>query len=157
MNRMTITAAGEKRLRAELSRLKKKERPRIILAIAEARAHGDLSENAEYHAAKEEQGLVEARIGDLERALSGAQIIDPAKLNLERIVFGATVALYSHDGDEEVTYQIVGEIEADVSAGQVSVTSPLARALIGREQGEEIEVESPGGVRIFEVLSIRYC
>jgi transcription elongation factor GreA len=157
MKRIPITSDGELRLREELQKLKKEDRPRIISAIAEARSHGDLSENAEYHAAREAQSFLEGRIAELESVLSHAQVIDPARVTHEgRIVFGATVELYSSDSDEEVTYQIVGEAEADINYGRISITSPIARALIGREEGDEVEVHAPGGVRIYEILGIRY-
>jgi len=155
--RVPITVHGEERLREELQRLKSVERPRIINAIAEARAHGDLSENAEYHAAREQQGFIEGRIRELESLLSSAHVIDPASLNEDgRVVFGATVELFLQDEEAEVTYQIVGEIEADIEQGRVSVTSPIARALIGKEEGDVIEVQVPAGMRIFEILRVRY-
>jgi len=157
MNRIPITSAGVERLREELTRLKSSDRPRIIQAIAEARSHGDLSENAEYHAAREEQSFLEGRIAELESILSEAQVIDPAKLNAgSKVVFGATVELLDQDSDTEVTYQIVGEIEADIERGQVSVTSPIARALIGKEEGEVVEVTTPGGLRYYEILTVSY-
>jgi transcription elongation factor GreA len=157
MSRTPITVAGAEKLKAELARLKSKERPRIISAIAEARAHGDLSENAEYHAAREEQSFIEGRIAELESLLSEAQVIDPASLNVEgRVVFGATVKLYDETSDSEVVYQIVGEMEADLEQGQISVTSPIARALIGKEEGDTVEVQTPGGLRTYEILSVRY-
>jgi len=157
MSRVPITATGAKKLRTELERLKSVKRPMIIQAIAEARAHGDLAENAEYHAAKDQQGFIEGRIADLESVLSAAQVIDPLKVNGEgRVVFGATVDLFCQDDEKEVTYQIVGELESDIDLGQVSITSPIARALIGKQEGEEVEVHTPGGVRLFEILGIRY-
>lgn len=157
MNRIPITAAGVERLKEELARLKGVERPRIIQAIAEARAHGDLSENAEYHAAKEQQSFLEGRIAELESIIAEAQVIDPAALNVEgKVVFGATVELLEQDAEAPVTYQIVGEVEADLERGQVSITSPIARALIGREEGEVVEVNTPGGLRYYEILSVRY-
>jgi transcription elongation factor GreA len=157
MNRIPVTSAGIERLREELTRLKSSDRPRVIQAIAEARSHGDLSENAEYHAAREEQSFLEGRIAELESILSEAQVIDPAKLNAgSRVVFGATVELLDQDNDAEVTYQIVGEIEADIERGQVSVTSPIARALIGKEEGEVVEVTTPGGLRYYEILTVSY-
>ncbi len=157
MSRVPITAAGAKKLRTELERLKSVERPMIIQAIAEARAHGDLAENAEYHAAKDQQGFIEGRIAELGSVLSAAQVIDPLKVNGEgRVVFGATVDLFCQDDEKEVTYQIVGELESDIDLGQVSITSPIARALIGKQEGEEVEVHTPGGVRLFEILGIRY-
>jgi len=155
--RVPITVHGEHRLREELQRLKSVERPRIIHAIAEARAHGDLSENAEYHAAREQQGFTEGRIRELEHVLASAHVIDPSSLNENgRVVFGATVELFLQDEDVEVTYQIVGEIEADIEQGRVSVTSPIARALIGKEEGDVVEVQVPAGMRVFEILRVRY-
>ncbi len=152
-----MTVAGAKALEEELVRLKKIDRPRIIAAIAEARAHGDLSENAEYHAAKEQQSFMEGRIADVDGKLSNAQIIDPTTVNAEgRVVFGATVKLYDESGDEEVTYQIVGDDEADIEAGKISVNSPIARGFIGKEEGDEVEVKVPVGVRRYEILSIKY-
>lgn len=157
MNRIPLTAEGATTLRAELTRLKKEERPRIIAAIAEAREHGDLKENAEYHAAREQQSFTEGRIKELEWILSNAQIIDITQVNADgRIVFGATVELLDLDSDESVTYKIVGEEEADIGKGLVSISSPVARALIGREEGDEITVKAPGGQRLYEVLEIRY-
>lgn len=157
MSRVPITVTGMEKLKQELDRLKGVERPRIIQAIAEARSHGDLSENAEYHAAREEQSFMEGRIAELEMILSNAQVIDPTKLDVEgRIVFGATVELFDTENDAEVVYQIVGEAEANLDQGQVSITSPIARALIGKEEGESVDVHTPGGVRSYEILSIRY-
>jgi len=152
-----MTVQGEIRLREELQNLKRNERPRIIRAIAEARAHGDLSENAEYHAAKEEQGLTEARIALLEEKLSSAQVIDTGTLNAGgKVVFGATVDLMNLATDEEVSYQIVGEMEADIKNGLVSITSPLARALIGKEEGDVVTVQAPSGAVEYEILAARY-
>nr|VFK28560.1 MAG: transcription elongation factor GreA [Candidatus Kentron sp. MB]VFK33127.1 MAG: transcription elongation factor GreA [Candidatus Kentron sp. MB]VFK76068.1 MAG: transcription elongation factor GreA [Candidatus Kentron sp. MB] len=157
MIRTPMTVRGERKLREELENLKKNERPRIINDIAEARAHGDLSENAEYHAAKEEQGLTEARIALLEEKLSSAQIIDPVSLDAGgKIVFGATVELMNLATDEEVSYQIVGEMEADIKNRLVSITSPLARALIGREEGDIVTVQAPSGEVEYEILAVRY-
>lgn len=157
MNKVPMTVAGAKALEEELVRLKKIDRPRIIAAIAEARAHGDLSENAEYHAAKEQQSFMEGRIADIDGKLSNAQIIDPTTVNAEgRVVFGATVKLYDESSDEEVTYQIVGDDEADIEAGKISVNSPIARGFIGKEEGDEVEVKVPDGVRRYEILSIKY-
>ena len=157
MSKMPITVAGAEQLKTELNRLKSVERPRAIQAIAEARAHGDLSENAEYHAAKEQQGLLEARIKDLEHKLAAAQIIDPAAVNASgRVVFGATLDLHDAHGGQKVTYQIVGDYEADIAQGKISVSSPIARALIGKEPGDVVEVQVPGGVRQYEILDIRY-
>jgi transcription elongation factor GreA len=152
-----MTVAGAEQLQADLSRLKTAERPRIIQAIAEARAHGDLSENAEYHAAKEQQGMLEARISDLEHRLANAQVIDPASVKANgRVVFGATIDLHEEHTGQKVTYQIVGDHEADIAHGKLSVSSPIARALIGKEQGDVVEVQVPDGVRRYEVLGIRY-
>lgn len=157
MNKVPMTVVGAKALEEELSRLKKVDRPRIIAAIAEARAHGDLSENAEYHAAKEQQSFMEGRIAEVEGKLSNAQIIDPTTVNAEgRVVFGATVKLYDETSDGEVTYQIVGDDEADIEAGKIYVNSPIARGLIGKEDGDEVEVKVPDGVRRYEILSIKY-
>lgn len=157
MSRAPLTADGAKKLRAELERLKSQERPRVINAIAEARAHGDLKENAEYHAAREEQGFIEGRIQELEGKLSQAQIIDVANLKAApRIVFGATVALADEDSGDEVTYQIVGDLESDIKQNLISVNSPIARALIGKEEGDSIEFEAPSGKRNYEVLSVSY-
>jgi transcription elongation factor GreA len=152
-----MTQKGAEKLRVELKRLKSIERPRIIQAIAEARAHGDLSENAEYHAAREQQGFVEARIKDIEYNLSHCEIIDIAHLpKTGRVVFGATVHLEDMDDGSEVVFQIVGEPEADVGAGLISITSPIARALIGKEEGDEVDVAAPGGVRALEIVTVRY-
>ncbi|HEC12839.1 MAG TPA: transcription elongation factor GreA [Acidiferrobacteraceae bacterium] len=157
MIRIPITAVGAERLREELDRLRSVERPRVIQAIAEARAHGDLSENAEYHAAKEEQSFLEGRIAELNVVLSEAQVIDPTKLNVKgKVVFGATVELLDQDSDAKVVYKIVGELEADIQRGEVSINSPIARALIGKQDGAEVEVTAPGGVRYYEILNIRY-
>ncbi|MEJ2107205.1 MAG: transcription elongation factor GreA [Acidiferrobacteraceae bacterium] len=157
MNKVPMTVAGSKALQEELQRLKSVERPRIIKAIAEARAHGDLSENAEYHAAKEEQGFIEARIRDVEAKLASAQVIDPTTLNTEgRVVFGATLKLYDENADAEVSYQIVGDDEADIEAGKISINSPIARGLIGKEEGDEVEVKVPDGIRRYEILSVEY-
>jgi transcription elongation factor GreA len=154
--RVPITLKGAELLRAELRKLKSEDRPRIIRAIAEARSHGDLSENAEYHAAREQQGFVEGRISEIESRLSNAQVIDPASLpDNGRVVFGATVALAPVDGGGEVSYQIVGDDEADIRRGLISINSPIARALIGKSPGDEVEVATPGGVRSFEVLAVR--
>ncbi len=152
-----LTRRGAQLLRDELSRLKSVERHAVIQAIAEARAQGDLSENAEYDAARERQGFVEGRIAEIESKLSNAQIIDPAELDADgRIVFGATVELEDVASGERATYQIVGEDEADIKQGLVSVTSPIARALIAKEAGDVAEVQAPGGVREYEILSVRY-
>ncbi len=157
MSRVPLTARGAENLRNELARLKSEDRPAVIRAIAEARAHGDLKENAEYHAAKEQQGFIEGRIKDIEAKLSNAQIIDISSLPASgRVVFGSTVVLFDPDADQEITYQIVGEDEADIRAGRISVNSPIARGLIGKEEGDEVEVRAPGGVRSFEILEVRY-
>jgi transcription elongation factor GreA len=157
MSKVPLTVAGAEKLKAELQNLKTVERPRIIQAIAEARAHGDLSENAEYHAAKEQQSFMEGRIAEIESKLSNAQIIDPKTVNAEgRVVFGATVDLLDEDSGKEVTYQIVGDDEADIAQGMVSISSPIARALIGKEPGESVEVSVPDGVRRYEILEVRY-
>lgn len=150
-----LTPAGHARLQEELKRWKA-ERPRVIQAIAEARAHGDLSENAEYHAAKERQGLIEAHIARLESLLSRAEVIDPRRFNDNRVRFGATVTLYDEERDEEVTYQLVGEPESDVEQGRLSVSSPLGRALVGREEGDDVEVRVPMGVRRFSIVKVEY-
>ena len=156
MNREPITAAGAERLRAELDKLKRDDRPRIVQAIAEARAHGDLSENAEYHAAREQQGMVEARIRRIESALSGAQIVDVTQLNTGgRVVFGTTVKLQRLSDDKNFTYQVVGEMEADVEQGMIALTTPLARAMIGKEQGDTIEVKTGDGMVEYEILEIK--
>ncbi len=152
-----MTQKGADRLRAELDRLKSVERPRIIQAIAEARAHGDLKENAEYHAAREMQGFTEGRINELEGALSYADVIDISKLSAgKRIVFGATVDLADEDSGEEVTYQIVGDLEADIKQRLISVSSPFARALIGKNEGDSFEFQAPNGTRNYEITGVRY-
>lgn len=156
MTRKPLTSKGAERLREELKRLKQVERPRIIQAIAEARAHGDLSENAEYHAAREQQGFCEGRIKELEHDLSHCQIIDVSHIpKTDKVVFGATVSLESETG-EEVVFQIVGEPEADVRLGLISISSPIARALVGKTEGDEVDVAVPGGTRTFEIVSVRY-
>jgi len=157
MSKVPLTVRGADRLKEELTRLKTVERPRVIEAIAEARAHGDLKENAEYHAAREQQSFIEGRIAEIEGKLSNAQIIDPTTVNSEgRVVFGATVDLIEEETEKEVTYQIVGEDEADIKEGRVSVNSPIARALIGKEDGDLVQVQAPGGVREYEIVDIRY-
>ena len=157
MNTIPLTTTGADLLRQELHRLKTVERPNAITAIAEARTHGDLSENAEYDAAKERQSFIEGRIKEIEAKLSNAQVIDPAGVDAEgRCVFGATVDLEEMKGGESVTYQIVGDDEADIKKGKVSISSPIARALIGKCAGEQVEVQTPGGVRKYEVLEVRY-
>jgi transcription elongation factor GreA len=157
MKRKPLTAKGTEKLRLELRRLKSEDRPRIIQAIAEARAHGDLSENAEYHAAREQQGFIEGRIKQLEHELSHAEIIDVGHLpKSDKVVFGATVDLEDQDDGTEVVFQIVGELEADVKQGLISITSPIARALVGKSEGDVVDVAVPGGTRAFEIVAIRY-
>ena len=158
MATLPITKRGAEKLKEELQRLKTVERPAVIAAIAEARAQGDLSENAEYEAAKDRQGFIEGRIMEVEGKLSAAQIIDPTALDAGgRIVFGATVELEDEDTGTAVTYQIVGEDEADLKLGLVNISSPIARALIGKEQGDTAEVKAPGGLRRYEVMSVSYA
>ena len=157
MNKTPLTVAGAEKLRAELHRLKTVERPNVIAAIAEARSHGDLSENAEYDAAKDRQGFIEGRIMEVEAKLANAQIIDPKLLDADgRCVFGATVELEDMDSGQIVTYQIVGDDEADIKANKISISSPIARALIGKYAGDIAEVQAPGGVREYEVIDVRY-
>jgi transcription elongation factor GreA len=157
MAKVPMTVAGAARLKIELQRLKSVDRPAVIQAIADARSNGDLSENADYEAAKERQGFIEGRIADLENKLANAQVINPAEINADgRIVFGATVELEERDGKNRVRYQIVGEDEADIKAGKISITSPIARALIGKEEGDVAEVQAPSGPREYEVLAVRY-
>ncbi|MFI0376812.1 MAG: transcription elongation factor GreA [Candidatus Thiodiazotropha sp.] len=157
MSKVPLTAKGAAKLQEELKQLKIVERPKVIKAIAEARAHGDLKENAEYHAAREQQGFVEGRIKDIEGKLSHAQIIDVTKLDAGgKVVFGATVVVLELDNDEEFTYQIVGDDEADIKHGLVSISSPIARALIGKQEGDDEFLETPGGPREFEILEVRY-
>jgi transcription elongation factor GreA len=152
-----MTKAGSERLRGELDRLKSVERPRIIAAIAEARAHGDLKENAEYHAAREQQSFVEGRIGELEAALSTAEVIDVSRLGAgSKVVFGATVDLEDEDSGEAVTYQIVGDLEADIKQRLIAVSSPIARALIGKSEGDSFEFKAPNGVKHYEITGVRY-
>ena len=155
--RTPITAKGAELLRAELRKLKSEDRPAVIRAIAEARSHGDLSENAEYHAAREQQGFIEGRIKEIEGRLSTAQVIDPAALpDTGRVVFGAIVELAPVDGGSTVTYQIVGDDEADLKHGLISVSSPIARAMIGKEAGDVAEFTAPGGTRRYEIVEVRY-
>lgn len=156
MEKIPMTRGGYETLDAELRDLKGKERPAIIAAIAEARAHGDLSENAEYHSAREKQSFIEGRITELEAVLSRAEVIDPAKLS-GGIKFGATVLLLDEDTDEEKSYQIVGEHEANLEKGLLNLRSPLARALIGKEEGDFVDVQTPGGLRSYEILSVRFA
>ncbi|MET0122326.1 MAG: transcription elongation factor GreA [Candidatus Thiodiazotropha sp. 6PLUC9] len=157
MNKVPLTAQGATKLQDELKQLKTVERPKVIKAIAEAREHGDLKENAEYHAAREQQSFIEGRIKDIEGKLSNAQIIDVTTLNAGgKVVFGATVMVLELDNDEEFTYQIVGEDEADIKQGLISVSSPIARALIGKQEGDDVFLNTPGGAREFEILEVRY-
>jgi transcription elongation factor GreA len=156
MERVPMTIEGFKSLESELQRLKSEERPRIIQQIAEARAHGDLSENAEYHAAKEAQGLNEARVADLEDRLSRADVIDTSKLSGNTVKFGATVTLVDEDTDEKVKYKIVGDLEASVREGKISISSPIARALIGKSKNDTAEVTTPKGARSYEILKIEW-
>ena len=157
MKRTPLTYEGAERLRAEAVHLKKVVRPQIIEAIAEARAHGDLKENAEYHAAREQQSFTEGRIRHLESELSGAQVIDVTKLNPGgKVVFGATVTLYDDEKDAEITYQVVGDLESDIKEGRIAVTSPIARAMIGKEEGDEIVVNAPAGEKIYEIIGVEY-
>ncbi len=151
-----MTPAGYQALTEELRQRSGEERPRIIAAISEARAHGDLSENAEYHAAKEQQSLNEGRISELEDKLSRAEVIDVSKMSGDTIKFGATVTLVDEDTDEEKTYQIVGDVEADLKKGKISLSSPIARALIGKQVEESVEVMAPGGAKSYEILAIKY-
>ncbi|MCF6198261.1 MAG: transcription elongation factor GreA [Hyphomicrobiaceae bacterium] len=154
--KIPMTPEGHTALEKEAKHLKSVERPRIIKAIAEARAHGDLSENAEYHAAKEQQGMTEARVKELENSLSRAQIIDISKMQGDTIKFGATVTIVDEDTDEEIRYQLVGDFESDAGNGKISISSPVARALMGKKVGDSAEVATPGGGRFFEVLKIEY-
>lgn len=156
MSKIPMTVEGAQRLRVELQRLKTVERPAISQAIAEARSHGDLSENADYDAAKERQGFIEGRILEIEAKLANAHVIDPTELDVPHVVFGATVDLEDSASGQRVTYQIVGEDEADIKHGKISVGSPIARALIGRGEGDTANVQAPGGARLFEILAIRY-
>src|SRR5262245_8981143 len=156
MERVPMTIEGFKKLEAELHRLKSEERPRIIQQIAEARTHGDLSENAEYHAAKEAHGLNEAKVAELEDKLSRAEVIDPSKLSGQSVKFGATVTLVNEDTRDKVKYKIVGEAEANVVDGKISIRSPIARALIGKAKGESVEVTTPKGARSYEILKVEW-
>jgi transcription elongation factor GreA len=157
MSKVPMTVEGAERLRAELHRLKTIERPSVIQAIAEARSHGDLSENADYDAAKERQGFIEGRLSELESKLANAQVIDPASIDAEgRVVFGATVDLEDGESGDTVTYKIVGDDEADIKHGKISVSSPIARALIGKSEGDTADVQAPGGVRSYDILAVRY-
>ncbi len=157
MNQIPLTAAGSERLKSELKELKSVKRPAVIEAIATAREHGDLKENAEYHAAREEQGFVEGRIAELEAALSNAQIIDITRIaQSDRVVFGCTVELLNMATDDEVVYQIVGDIEADINENRIAISSPIARALIGKEEGEDVVVEAPSGAMEYAITAIHY-
>lgn len=157
MNKIPLTAKGADKLRQELEHLKRIERPRIIEAIAEARAHGDLKENAEYHSAREQQSFIEGRIKDIEAKLSNAQIIEVSGINAKgRIIFGATVEVWALDTNEKHKFQIVGEDEADSKNGLISITSPIARGLIGKSQGDMAKIQAPGGIREFEILTVHY-
>jgi transcription elongation factor GreA len=154
---MPLTAKGAERLRSELKRLKSEDRPRVIQAIAEARAHGDLSENAEYHAAREQQSFIEGRVKDLEAHLSNSEIIDVTSIAAgDKVVFGATVDLEDQDDGNKVVYQIVGDAEADIKAGLISVLSPIARALVGKSEGDTVDVVAPNGTRSYEIVEVRY-
>lgn len=155
MDKIPLTRAGYTKLDAELKKLKSEERPAVIRAIAEAREHGDLSENAEYHAAREKQSFIEGRVKELEGILGRAEVIDPAKMS-GAVKFGATVKIVDEDTDEEKTYQIVGEPEANLEQGLLNMKSPIARAMIGKDEGDSVEVRTPGGTRSYEILSIAY-
>jgi transcription elongation factor GreA len=156
MEKVPMTAGGYQTLDEELKRLKTIERPAVIAAISEARAHGDLSENAEYHAAKERQGWIEGRIAEIEDKIARAQVIDVSKLSGKQVKFGATVSVVDEDTEEEARYQIVGDHEADVKEGRISLSSPLSRAMIGKEVGEVVEVNTPGGVKAYEILKVEW-
>ncbi|HEY6483674.1 MAG TPA: transcription elongation factor GreA [Steroidobacteraceae bacterium] len=157
MKRTPMTLRGAEALRAELRKLKSEARPNVIKAIAEARGHGDLSENAEYHAAREQQGFIEGRISEIESKLGSAEIIDPSKLpNNGKVVFGAVVELDDQEDVQRVVYQIVGEDEANIRAGRISISSPIARALVGKSQGDVVDVAAPGGVRSYEIVAVRF-
>ncbi len=157
MKRNPMTMRGAEMLRAELKRLKSEDRPNVIKAIAEARSHGDLSENAEYHAAREQQGFIEGRINEIEAKLSTADIIDVSQLAANgKVVFGTTVDLEAEEDGKKVTYTIVGEDEADIRAARIAVTSPIARALIGKSEGDVVDVSAPGGTRSYEIVAVRY-
>jgi len=152
-----MTLRGAEALRTELKRLKTEARPNVIKAIAEARGHGDLSENAEYHAAREQQGFIEGRIKEIEAKLSTAEVIDTSKLtNTGKVVFGALVELEEQEGAHRVTYQVVGEDEADIKSGRVSITSPIARAVVGKSEGDVVDVAAPGGIRSYEIVGVRF-
>jgi transcription elongation factor GreA len=157
MNRIPITREGYDRLWAEVQRLQQEERPRVIEAIAEARRHGDITENAEFEAAKERQALLEGKINDLYKKLSECEVVEPPKAPPERVVFGSTVALENQDTGEEVRYRLVGPFESDLASGTISVTSPIGRAIIGKEVGDEVQVRAPGGVKRFEINDISHA
>ena len=157
MNRLPITREGYDRLRAELQRLEQKERPKVIQAISEAREHGDITENAEYEAAKEKQAMLEGKINDLHHKLSQCEIVEAAKGSAERVIFNSTVELEDLATGEQMQYRLVGPYEADLAQGTISVTSPIGRALIGKEPGDEVEVQTPGGVKNLEILDIHYA
>lgn len=156
MEKVPMTAAGFNRLQEELKHLKTIERPAVIKAIAEAREHGDLSENAEYHAARERQSFIEGRVLELEDKISRAEVIDPAKMSGNTVKFGATVTLADEDTDEETTYQIVGQDESDIKNGMLSIQAPLARALIGKSVGDSVEVSTPGGSKLYEIITVAF-
>jgi transcription elongation factor GreA len=157
MKRVPMTARGAEALRAELKKLKSEARPNVIKAIAEARGLGDLSENAEYHAAREQQGFIEGRIGEIEAKLGNCEIIDTSRMaSGGKVVFGASVELEDQDGSKRVKYQIVGEDEADIRVGRISITSPIARALVGKSEGDVVDVDAPGGTKSYEVVSVHY-
>jgi transcription elongation factor GreA len=157
MKRTPMTLRGAEALRNELKKLKSEDRPSVIKAIAEARSHGDLSENAEYHAAREQQGFIEGRIAEIESKLSAAEVIDTAAMtNTGKVVFGATVDLEDQDDGKKITYQIVGEDEADIKSGRISVTSPIARALVAKSEGDVVDVAAPGGTHSYEIVKVRY-
>ena len=157
MNRLPITREGYDRLRAELQRLEQKERPKVIQAIAEAREHGDITENAEYEAAKEKQAMLEGKINDLHHKLSQCEIVEVSQGSADRVTFGSTVDLEDLDTGEEVQYRLVGPYEADLAQGTISVTSPIGRALIGKETGDDVKVQTPGGMKNLEILNVRYA
>lgn len=157
MNKFPLTVKGAEKLREELKRLKGTDRPKVIEAIAEARAHGDLKENAEYHAAREQQSFIEGRIKEIEGKLSNAEIIDISQVNANgKVIFGATVLLSDESDGSEVTYQIVGEDEADIKSGLLNINSPIARGLIGKEEGDVVDIQTPGGVKSYEILEVKY-
>lgn len=158
MSKFPLTVKGAEKLREELKRLKGTDRPKVIEAIAEARAHGDLKENAEYHAAREQQSFIEGRIKEIEGKLSNAEIIDISQVNANgKVIFGATVLLSDENDGSEVTYQIVGEDEADIKSGLLNINSPIARGLIGKEEGDVVDIQTPGGVKSYEILEVKYA